>query len=216
MLHEQLKDKQRKLRDNFPEGLALRVHRALSWLDKSEQCYLDQDCQFIFLWVSFNAAYAQDTECLNFNETQSFSHFLEKLDALDSQNRIYNLLWHEFPKSIRILLNNKFVFQPFWQFHNGQIEELEYKQRFNDAKRVANVALANKATAKLTSIVLQRLYTLRNQLIHGGATWNSSANREQLKDAVQFLSQLVPFIIDIMMDNPNELWGDAHYPLINK
>ncbi len=216
MLHEQLKDKQRKLRDNFPEGLALRVHRALSWLDKSEQCYLDQDCQFIFLWVSFNAAYAQDTECLNFNETQSFSHFLEKLDALDSQNRIYNLLWHEFPKSIRILLNNKFVFQPFWQFHNDQIEELEYKQRFNDAKRVANVALANKATAKLTSIVLQRLYTLRNQLIHGGATWNSSANREQLKDAVQFLSQLVPFIIDIMMDNPNELWGDAHYPLINK
>ena len=191
MLHEQLKDKQRKLRDNFPEGLALRVHRALSWLNKSEQCHDDLDCQFIFLWVSFNAAYAQDTECLNFNETQSFSHFLEKLDTLDSQNRIYNLLWHEFPKSIRILLSNQFVFQPFWQFHNGQIEEKEYKQRFNDAKRVANVALANKETAKLTSIVLQRLYTLRNQLIHGGATWNSSANREQLKDAVQFLVKAV-------------------------
>tara|TARA_Y100000310_G_scaffold184521_1_gene184647 strand:+ start:611 stop:841 length:231 start_codon:yes stop_codon:yes gene_type:complete len=76
--------------------------------------------------------------------------------------------------------------------------------------------LANKETAKLTTIVLQRLYTLRNQLVHGVATWNSSANRKQLKDAVQFLSQLVPFIIDIMMDNPYELWGDAHYPLINK
>ena len=51
--------------------------------------------------------------------------------------------------------------------------------------------------------------------MHGGATWNSSANREQLKDAVQFLSQLVPFIIDIMMNNPKELWGDAYYPLID-
>jgi len=38
---------------------------------------------------------------------------------------------------------------------------------------------------------------------------------KQLKDAVQFLSQLVPFIIDIMIDNPKALWGDAHYPLIN-
>ncbi|WP_062565194.1 HEPN domain-containing protein [Pseudoalteromonas shioyasakiensis] len=216
MLHKELKEKQRKLRDNFPEGLALRVHRALSWLDKSEQCNQDLDCQFIFLWVSFNAAYAQDTECLSFNETQSFSHFLEKLDKLDSNSRIYNLLWNEFPNSIRVLLSNKFVFQPFWQLHNKQITEQEYAQRFSDAKLAANYALANEETAKLTSIVLQRLYTLRNQLIHGGATWNSSANREQLKDAVQFLSQLVPFIIDIMMDNPNELWGDAHYPLINK
>ncbi len=48
MLHKELKEKQRKLRDNFPEGLALRVHRALSWLDKSEQCNQDLDCQFIF------------------------------------------------------------------------------------------------------------------------------------------------------------------------
>jgi len=84
-----------------------------------------------------------------------------------------------------------------------------------EAKKFANFALANNETAKLTSIVLQRLYTLRNQLMHGGATWNSTANREQLKDAVQFLSQLVPFIIDIMIDNPKALWGDAHYPLIN-
>ncbi|MGS0497014.1 hypothetical protein ACU8V4_07320 [Pseudoalteromonas mariniglutinosa] len=71
----------------------------------------------------------------------------------------------------------------------------------SEAKKFANFALANNETAKLTSIVLQRLYTtLRNQLMHGGATWNSSANREQLKDAVQFLSQLAPFIIDLMMD----------------
>ena len=44
MLHEGLKEKQRKLRDNFTEDLILRVHRALSWLNKSEQCHDDLDC----------------------------------------------------------------------------------------------------------------------------------------------------------------------------
>ena len=34
------------------------------------------------------------------------------------------------------------------------------------------------------SIVLSRIYTLRNQLVHGGATWDSSVNREQLRDCV--------------------------------
>lgn len=214
MEYQPLKEKQRLIRDSFPENLALRVHRALSWLNKSEQCG-DLDSQFIFLWVSFNAAYAQDTECLTLNETQSFTQFLEKLNLLDQKKRIYNLLWNEFPNSIRVLLDNKFVFQPFWSFHNGHIAEQEFKDKLSEAKKFANFALANNETAKLASIVLQRLYTLRNQLMHGGATWNSSANREQLKDAVQFLSQLVPYIIDIMMENPKELWGDAHYPFID-
>ncbi|MGS0497013.1 hypothetical protein ACU8V4_07315 [Pseudoalteromonas mariniglutinosa] len=96
-----LKHKQRELRNNFPEGLALRVHRALSWLNKSEQCD-DLDSKFIFLWVSFNAAYAQDTECLNLKETQAFTQFLEKLNSLDENKHIYNLLWNEFPSSIPV------------------------------------------------------------------------------------------------------------------
>ena len=59
-----------------------------------------------------------------------------------------------------------------------------------------------------------RLYTLRNQLIHGGATWNGSVNREQLRDCVGLLSKLVPVIIDLMMDSPDTLWGDACYPVV--
>jgi hypothetical protein len=51
-------------------------------------------------------------------------------------------------------------------------------------------------------------------LIHGGATWNSSANRTQIKDGVAFLSKLVPVLINVMMDNPAEIWGSANYPVI--
>jgi hypothetical protein len=64
--------------------------------------------------------------------------------------------------------------------------------------------------------VLSRLYTLRNQLMHGGATWNSSVNRDQIRDCANLLGKLVPLVIEIMMDNVNTLWGDACYPVVGQ
>lgn len=211
---EQLKIKQRVIRHEFNEYLGLRVHRALSWLNKAEQCEEDLDSKFIFLWISFNAAYAQDTEVLRHSESEAFSLFMAKLVALDVNNELYDLVWSEFSTSIRVLLDNQFVFQPFWDYHNGKLIEDEWKTKFKKAKLSANSALTQKGTDRLISIVLQRLYTLRNQLVHGGATWQSSANRAQVRDGVAFLSQLTPIIINLMMDNPHELWGSANYPLV--
>ena len=211
---ESLKAKQRDIRSGFSESLGLRVHRALSWLEKSEQCVDDQDSQFIFLWIAFNAAYAQDTEVLRHSESEAFSLFISKLVELDKSNNLYNLVWSEFSSSIRVLLDNQFVYQPFWDFHNKKITEQEWKERFVKAKALANNALSSKRTDLLITIILQRLYTLRNQLMHGGATWKSSANRAQIRDGVAFLGLLVPIIVDVMMNNPNELWGSANYPVI--
>ena len=53
-----LKEKQRRLREGFPEALGLRVHRALSWLGRAETAGEDGDVRFILLWVGFNSAYA--------------------------------------------------------------------------------------------------------------------------------------------------------------
>lgn len=211
-----LKNKQREIREDFSENLALRVHRALSWLNKSEQCNDDQDSQFIFLWIAFNAAYAQDTEVLRHTESEAFSKFISKLIELDNKGDFSNLIWLQFSSTIRVLLDNKYVYQPFWDYQNGKITESEWKERFNKAKSAASHALSNKSTDVVICIVLQRLYTLRNQIIHGGATWNSSANREQIRDGVAFLSELLPIIVDVMMDNPDTLWGDANYPLISE
>lgn len=52
-----LKARQREIRGAFPESLGLRTHRALSWLNRAEQAG-DADGRFIFLWITFNAAYA--------------------------------------------------------------------------------------------------------------------------------------------------------------
>ena len=81
-------------------------------------------------------------------------------------------------------------------------------------KQRQRAELADHRTVTVLAIVLSRVYTLRNQLIHGGATWNGSVNRDQLRDCSAFLGKLVPFVIKLMMDNPDTLWGDACYPVV--
>ena len=105
--------------------------------------------------------------------------------------------------------------QSFWDFHSGKISEEQWKERLEQDKKIANRALANRDTQLLLGIVFNRLYTLRNQLVHGGATWNSSVNRKQLKDCTKLLYQLVCIIIELMMTHPDTLWGDACYPVVD-
>ena len=123
-------------------------------------------------------------------------------------------MWTEFTRSIRVLLDNPYVFKPFWDFHTGVIEEAEWTRKFAAAKRAAHRALERQNTVTVLGIVLARIYVLRNQLIHGGATWGSSVNREQLRDCTNFMAKLVPLVIEIMMDHPQTLWGEACYPVV--
>lgn len=42
----------------YPEATRVRIHRALSWLERAEKESKDPDATFIFLWIAFNAACA--------------------------------------------------------------------------------------------------------------------------------------------------------------
>lgn len=192
----------------------LRIHRALSWWQRATLCD-DDDGRFIFLWIAFNAAYAQELDENHRSSAQaSFRGFFEKLCGLDQEKHIGTLVWQEFPGSIRILLDTPVVLQSFWDFHSGKITEAEWQERFTAGKKAAARALAGGNTPALLGVVFNRLYTLRNQLMHGGATWNGSVNRKQLHDCAELLGKLIPLIIALMMDHPETLWGDACYPVV--
>ena len=210
-----LKARHRAERENYSQNLSLRVHRALSWLDKSEQCD-DLDTQFITLWIAFNAAYANEIhDRATFPEVRLQAQFIKRICGMDKADDLYNLIWSDYTTSIRALLNNKFIYQPFWDFHNQKISEEEWGKRFYNANESVKRALSRKSTSTMLLVILSRLYTLRNQLVHGGATWNGGANREQIRDGVKILGKLVPLLINIMMDGHREFWGEACYPVID-
>ncbi|MER8719621.1 HEPN domain-containing protein [Mesorhizobium sp. M0999] len=209
---EILKDKQRQLRAGFPENFGLRVHRSISWIGRAEAEANDPAAAFLFLWIAFNAAYADERDVRG--EREAFAWFFGMLRDLDKDSRIYDAVWTRFPGPIRLFLENRFVFGPFWSHQNGIDGYDDWEQRFNAARRAFHGALMTRDTANILSMLFDRLYVLRNQLVHGGATWNSSTNRNQLRDGADILGFIIPIMIDIMMDNSNEDWGRPFYPVV--
>ena len=154
--YKELKERHRAERDTYPENTSLRIHRALSWLDRAEQCGDDHDARFIFLWVAFNAAYANEIDDrADFTEQKVFRHFIERLVALDDET-LYQLVWTEFSGSIRLLLDNRYVFGPFWEFQNGKISEEEWQRRFDSAKKTAHTALSRHRAPRFAATATPR------------------------------------------------------------
>jgi hypothetical protein len=216
LTHAALKARQREIRDGFPENLALRVHRALSWLGRAEQETDDPDVKFILLWVGFNAAYASEIDVKSSPARQAFDHYFEVLVMLDGSQSLYSAVWNRFSHEIRLLLQNQYVFEPFWAHQNGVPGNENHAERLKKAMATVNTAMAERNTAKLLSVLFDRLYVLRNQVVHGGATWNSQVNRDQLRDGVAVLSTLLPIFISIMMDHPTRDWGRPFYTVVKE
>lgn len=211
-----LKTKQRAIRDGFPETMGLRVHRAISWVGRAEACDGDDDARFIFLWIAFNASYADEREfqAIAPGERAAFNDFFGRLVALDSDRRIYKAVWQRFSGPVRLLLENRYVFNSFWQHHNGIDGFEDWEERFAASSRAFVQAFQSGDTTKVLSFVFDRLYVLRNQLVHGDATWNSGINRAQVRDGAAILGFLMPAFIDLMMDNPGKDWGKPFYPVV--
>ena len=108
MSHRSLKSKQRRIRENFPENLGLRVHRALSWLERAEKETEDQDAAFIFYWISFNAAYAKDDiERYPTGERSAFDEYFEKI--ISPCSFLLRLLLHSYNYFLNIYTHKTFL-----------------------------------------------------------------------------------------------------------
>ena len=212
--HEALQAEWKRVENSLPKSLGLRVHRALSWLERAENEPEDPDAAFIFYWIAFNAAYAKDRpHSIEYKERSQFADFFDTILSLDSNQTIYNAIWKRFSNSIRLLLDNKFVFQPFWEYHAGRGWE-DWESSFESSKTVVGQALAARNTGVVLSTLFDRLYVLRIQLMHGGASWDSSVNRDQVRDGARILAFLVPIFIELMMSRPDVEWGPPDYPVV--
>ncbi|MDO4709775.1 MAG: HEPN domain-containing protein [Pseudomonadota bacterium] len=202
------------IEDGFNQNYRIRLHRASSWLARAEACAGDDlDGRFVFLWVALNAAYARafgESE----SEREKLAGFIRALLKVDKEQVLHRILMERFTGPVRTLIENKFVFQPFWQALRDHDSSGRWEQQFAAAKKQAVAAVLSGDTAKVYSIVFSRLYVLRNQLVHGGATCGSRLNRVQLKDAIALLSAIVPVVIGLMEENPDTDWGEIMYPVV--
>ena len=198
---------------NIPEELGIRLHRSISWLKCAEQQANDPDVMFITQWIAFNACYAIELNGQSQKtEREKFRTFIANLVDHDAENRIFNILWEKFSGPVMMLIENEYVFRGYWDYQRGDASEWEksFKRSNDDAFKY----LSANNVAGLLEILLDRLYILRNQLMHGGATYKSKLNRRSVKDGCRILEMLIPIIIEIIMENPKEDWGKLLFPVV--
>ena len=155
---EALKEKQRSLREGFQTPLALRVHRALSWLRRAEAEDQDHDVRFILLWIGFNAAYAGDVEASASSsapegERGLFQAFFSNLVKFDARHRVYDAVWQRFSQEIRLLLENRYVYHPFWQHQNGAAGHADWDQTLKNRILLENYFLPGDLAAQIETFV---------------------------------------------------------------
>lgn len=211
VLKQALKDS----RNELSEMHATRLHRAVSWLSCAGGQKDDIDLQLISLWISFNACYAIDeggSESLA--ERFAFLRFVEKLVKHDVEKKIYAILWETYSGPVKALIKNPYVFHGFWAAKRQNSDDQTWQDEFNRLSVSALNSLSRQQVSELLAIVLDRLFVLRNQLLHGGATYKSKVNREQVKDGADLLGALMPTVVEIMLNAPEEDWGDIYYPVV--
>lgn len=212
---EELHKKFRLIREDedLSEDHRVRIHRAISWLKCAEKHYeAEGDLAVIALWISFNSCYSIDPQNKSpIPEKVKTKHLIEKLIAHDNGKLIQGLLFEKYLEEVKRLINNKYIFEPFWRAQKDK--EVDWMSLFTEARRVARRSLEQGKTEVLLSIIIDRLYVLRNQLIHGGATYQGAVNREQIEDAKGLLIELVPIIIKTMFSK--EDWGEISYPVVS-
>ncbi len=182
-----------------------RLRRADSWLAQSENVTSDDE-KFIFLWIAFNAAYGGEPS--DTPEPNVFGKFLEKILHRDNKKSIEKILFENISlERFRRIIQNKYMFEPFWQLVRGRVSKVPWKKKFDGENQHAAKYYKERRAKLVLETILKRLYTLRNQIFHGGTTFLKGKGREQLGDGTVIMAKLVPAILEIMKNAKSDDWG---------
>ena len=186
----------------------LRMRRALSWLARAEQERDDPDAAFVFYWIAFNAAYSGNIA----GERTAFKVYFGKILALRDGRVIFCEMSSKFAEAISKFIPNRYVFPDFWTRHTFQRADPQvWEPSLDKSINRFDQAIRNDNVKDILEELFDRLYVLRNQLVHGGATWQGSVNRSQVQDGAAIMAFLVPHFINLMLDNPTADWGIPPY-----
>ena len=193
------------------EAFNLRIQRGLSWLKKANDLHNDLDLQYISLWVSLNAVYAQDAAPFE----QGLQSFLQMLFQKDAEGKLERIVWEKFSQPVQALLNQNHLHQDFWDFQNKKMTLARCQAGLAQEKRDCREAMTRRDTGALLTLLFGRLKALHHQLVQGGVSYGSAMNRKYLQDSCNVLGALMPVIILLLLENAQAMdLGNPFYPSV--
>jgi hypothetical protein len=204
-----IKERLNAEQDSHPTSI--RIHRAFSWMARVEELEdgADLDIALICRWVAFNALYGQwnDEKREPTPDCAGWKHFLTRIVALDDAGHVGNVLIDDKPLVMSIL-EDEYLSRFFWE-EPSDIRARKSKKAMYDAR---TWYLENRWTLILDRLV-ERIYLMRCQLMHGAATYGGKLNRVSLRHCSIMLGHLLQATMLVLTENgADEDWGAMCYP----
>src|SRR5262249_49890176 len=156
------------------------------WLDRAERLdgSIDPDLVLINQWIGLNALYGRwdATTCEPFPDRESLKDFFDRLLRLDSSRHVGQLLQSQKPL-VRSILEDEYLAGFFWRAPSPDSKRAARNQK----QRALGWYVEGNWTLVLERL-LERIYLLRCQLIHGAATCGGKLNRTALRRATAMLA----------------------------
>lgn len=188
----------------------VRFHRACSWLQRAEQATKDDlDLALLAQWVAFNALYGQWDEGPRepLPDQMCWRVFLDRMLELDTSDFVGTALNDNKPLVMSIL-DDEYLSRFFWQEPTDKRASQSKKSKFE-----ARTWYLDGNWTMVLDRLMERVYFLRCQLVHGAASYNGSLNRTAVRHCSTMMGHLLPAFMLVWIDHGHdEDWGIMCYP----
>ncbi|MEQ8785527.1 MAG: HEPN domain-containing protein [Pirellulaceae bacterium] len=205
--------KERLLAKGGEQTTCIRFHRACSWLARTEDGAgaedHDLDLDLISLWIAFNSLYGQWDEQRQEPkpDRETWRAFVDAILRLDRSEYVSGALT-DHKRLVMTLLEDKHLSKFFWQEPSA-----EWAGQSRRSKYKAGNWYTEHRWTMILDHVLDRIYLMRCQLVHGAATYGGKLNRTSLRRCVTMMQRLLPAFLLVWIDHgSDEDWGPICYP----
>jgi len=140
-------------------------------------------------------------------DSQARCDFLDRICRMD--NLLIGSTLHKHHGLIKRVLGDPYMSQIFWRNPNHP----KAKGWATADVNWLDCHLKKREHAVILKQVLDRIFVLRGQIVHGASTRGSRLNRTALKYGTQTLHQLVPVLLHIVIEQGcGDDWPELCYP----
>lgn len=179
------------------QSLADRVRRSISWLRRVVRVsHDDVPSRFVELWIALNALYGHPIYLKGSyaTEEKSYRRFMENLVSLDLSEKQLSANMKRIEESVKDLVENKYLWQEFWQGDQAGLDKKRQKET-----QTLEVAIQRNDVATFFTCAMKRLMILRNQLVHGSSSENTTRNEDALKPGLLILEGMIPVFLRLLI-----------------
>jgi len=198
--------------DTWSNELRTRIHRAISWLESAEKYKEDDDICLLALCVSLHACYLRKEEdTAPTRASLKWKKFLENMKGTREIKKIQSIIFSDGATFFKTVTLNKYLHPATYKYDTWEAARI-----MSERQSLLQEYIKDRQADKILDEILYTINSIRNVLSHGSRTYDSQFNEEGIREAKKLTFKIVPFMIQVMIENPDKDWGGLAIPVLGE